>query len=227
MLFKMLLEKAVDELIRLRFRDVEDFVLLQDSAYKHELLYRYYEFHGMYREAANHMYFLAHFDGDMSIHDRTKFLQQAVSSATRACEFSTAPTSNGVVAANGLSTTSYADFLREVQDELAVAGFQYEAFEALRTELDALRDEMQQSPNTVDRNMLTSCEEATAKLQLQLVSISELFNDICLPFKLWELALCLIHYSGLEAPDAAKKLWRSLIYRYVCSHESRKTFILI
>jgi hypothetical protein len=76
----------------------------------------------------------------------------------------------------------------------------------------------QSNPSSMELNVssfnLNALEEMIKKLENELFTISNLFNDVSLPFKLWELGLCLIHYSGLNAPDAAKKLWRSVIYRY-------------
>ncbi len=55
--------------------------------------------------------------------------------------------------------------------------------------------------------------QTVLKLQWKLVTISELFNDIALPRKLWEICLLLLHATHTDNPQLALKLLRSIIYR--------------
>ena len=51
--------------------------------------------------------------------------------------------------------------------------------------------------------------------RLRLLPITELFHEICLPYKLWDLCLLILHVSKHEDSELVNKLWRSLIYRFV------------
>ena len=84
---------------------------------------------------------------------------------------------------------------------LTVVGYQLDAYQVIK----ALRDN-QDDAFLIDGAVLS-------RLEKRLLPISDLFNEVTLPCHLWDLALCLLHHSGLEAPDAVRKLWKSIIYR--------------
>ena len=53
------------------------------------------------------------------------------------------------------------------------------------------------------------------RLQVNLLSIMELFHEVCMPYRLWDVALMLLNTAKVEDDDLVAKLWRSLIYRIV------------
>lgn len=101
---------------------------------------RYYVYHGMYEQAANHVYTLAHSDDDLNIETRLKYLKQAYESTACLSELPPFVSDTSKVIAliensveenrntsgnsiNGtVNTAAYSDFLREVQDEIVIAG---------------------------------------------------------------------------------------------------------
>ena len=56
-------------------------------------------------------------------------------------------------------------------------------------------------------------ESNVYRLKYKLLTISELYHDICVPYKLWDISLLLLHASKSGDLDLVAKLWRSLIYR--------------
>ena len=66
------------------------------------------------------------------------------------------------------------------------------------------------------RRPLDLLEMAVQRTRLRLLSITELFHEVCLPYKLWDLCLQLLHASKHEDSELVARLWRSLIYRYCC-----------
>ena len=64
------------------------------------------------------------------------------------------------------------------------------------------------------RKPLDLMERAVARAHYKLLTITELFHELCLPYKLWEVCLLLLHVSKHEDPELMSRLWRSLIYRY-------------
>lgn len=53
------------------------------------------------------------------------------------------------------------------------------------------------------------------RLQYRLLGIMELFHEICMPYRLWDVALMLLNTAKVEDDELVAKLWRSLIYRIV------------
>ena len=218
MVYKTLVNTDFEKLIEIQSADIPVFLSKPDMQhFNPHLLYRYYESRGMYKEAANYMYTLGHSEEPIPVESRLKYLQLAVDSATRVCEFpyeQLSQTQQQISATTITTTTTvdnnlmdsqmaYSDFLREVKDEVIVIGYQIEAYH-----------DIQARRNILDMN-LSEINRLIHIIEKKLLSISELFNDILLPFNLWTLALCLLQHSGLDAPDAVKKLWKSIIYRFV------------
>ncbi len=82
--------------------------------------------------------------------------------------------------------------------------------------LKVLRDELLSESNSLlirNANYLGDLNNTIYLLESKLIPISTLFNEIALPYNLWGIALCLLHHSGLDAPDAVRKLWKSILYR--------------
>jgi hypothetical protein len=51
------------------------------------------------------------------------------------------------------------------------------------------------------------------KLQNSLYSISDLFNTITEPYKLWEYSLIIIYLCKYDDLNMIHKLWKSIIFR--------------
>lgn len=64
------------------------------------------------------------------------------------------------------------------------------------------------------RRSLDLMERAVQRCRLSLLPITDLFHEVCLPYKLWALCLLILHVSKHEDGELVAKLWRSLIYRY-------------
>lgn len=64
------------------------------------------------------------------------------------------------------------------------------------------------------RRSLDAMQAAVQRVRFKLLSISELFHEVCLPYKLWDLCLLILHVSKHSDTDLIARLWRSFIYRY-------------
>ena len=63
------------------------------------------------------------------------------------------------------------------------------------------------------RRDLDLMERVVTKANMKLLSITELFREVCLPYKLWDVCLLLLHVSKHDEVELIARLWRSLIYR--------------
>lgn len=65
------------------------------------------------------------------------------------------------------------------------------------------------------RRSLDAMQAAVQRVRCKLLSISELFHEVCLPYKLWDLCLLILHVSKHSDADLIARLWKSFIYRCV------------
>jgi len=72
--------------------------------------------------------------------------------------------------------------------------------------------------NEIQRRQLDNMEKAVRRVQYKLLTITELFHDICLPYKKWDICILLLYSSKNQNVDLIKKFWKSLIYRIVPDH---------
>lgn len=63
------------------------------------------------------------------------------------------------------------------------------------------------------RKQLNHMEGIIFKLSYKLINITELFTEVCIPYKLWDVCLLLLHASKTEDEELVIRLWRSIIYR--------------
>ncbi len=56
-------------------------------------------------------------------------------------------------------------------------------------------------------------KEWVRKLKLKLLTISELFNEVCVTYNMWDMSLRLLQISNTVDEELIAKLWRSFIYR--------------
>ena len=84
----------------------------------------------------------------------------------------------------------------------------------LSNELDAIR--LATSGADAEAIRQKSLLESTVQRMGQhLIDISELYNKITEPYKLWEASLMILAISQHDDPALLAKLWRSVIYRLV------------
>ena len=89
-------------------------------------------------------------------------------------------------------------------------------FSKLNREFQDLESQRQRDPQLFNENQLRSLDalgDIVEQLQWKLFSISDLFNEVALPRKLWEIGLLLLHATRTENAPLAVQLLRSIIYR--------------
>ena len=190
MLFECSLEESSDLIVKLKPSvELEEFLRERDPL----LLFKYYRLHGMYVRAAQHMEQLAKGEEDLDIAVRIEYLNRAVSSASAACDVSATPgyPSGGVVTSMGNMGPRLQDggieeeYLVELEGKREVARFQLLAHQQL--DLD-LRDLESHRPKGIaytesQQSSVDALSAVTVRLQKKLVGISELFNEVAMPYK--------------------------------------------
>ena len=191
MLFECLLLEDTEVLIKLRpSGDLEEFLAEKDPI----LLYKYYRLHGLFVQAAQRMDQLSRAEDDVDILVRIEYLNRAVSSASAACDVTTA----GGVGVGGAGSEYQGglivgvrggmeeEYLVELEGKREIARFQLLAFEHLDQDYQDLESHRSKSRTPYSASQKKSMETLSAvavRLRLKLVGISELFNEICLPYK--------------------------------------------
>lgn len=163
------------------------------------LLYKYYRLHGLYVQAAQHMDILARTESDIDISLRIEYLNRAVSSASAACDV-TVPNEVGTLVQGSQKMPSQGtngiveEYLVELEGKREIARYQLTAFELLDRDfrdLESQRPKIHSSYSEGQRKSMEALSAVTVRLHFKLVGISELFNEICLPYKV----LCRLHFS--------------------------------
>jgi hypothetical protein len=184
LLFECFLAADTEILVKLKpSAEMEDFLREKDPI----LLYRYYRLHAQYVQAAQHMDQLARSDDDVDIMVRIDYLNRAVSSASSACDVSsgvqnTVGGGSRMVQRGGVEE----EFLVELEGKREIARFQLLAYEHLDRDFQDLESHRSKSHTPYSEGQKRSMEvlsAVTVRLHLKLVGISELFNEICLPYK--------------------------------------------
>ena len=91
-------------------------------------------------------------------------------------------------------------------------GFQSLAEVQLSNDFNFSRS-VKNSYNENQMRKLQRMEQSANRLKYKLLTITELYNDICEPYRFWDISLLLINASKLDNAELIAKLWRSLIYR--------------
>jgi uncharacterized protein (DUF488 family) len=97
-----------------------------------------------------------------------------------------------------------------------IAGYQEEAAQQLADQLAAYGNvtaAVRARYNESQRRSLDALEKAVQKVQHKLVPISELFHEVCMPYKLWDVSLLILNASKHDDVELIARLWRSFIYR--------------
>ena len=193
MLFECLLVEDTEALIKLRpSGELEEFLAENDPV----LLYKYYRLHGLFVQAAQRMDQLSRTEDDVDILIRIEYLNRAVSSASAACVVTTVGGVGGPRArargeyqgglTAGLRGGMEEEYLVELEGKREIARFQLMAFEQLDQDFQDLESHRSKSRTPYSASQKRSMETLSAvavRLRLKLVGISELFNEICLPYK--------------------------------------------
>jgi hypothetical protein len=155
---------------------------------------------------------LARNEEDTDIALRINHFQKAVASAEKAIAYLHG-SKNEKIAAQLM-----ADSLSDLKDTLEIAVFQQQALMKLAAEFDSYNYTTPASRarySDSQRRPLDLMEQAVVTCRFKLLSITELFHEICSPYKLWDVCLLLLHASKHDDSDLVGRLWRSLIFRYV------------
>jgi hypothetical protein len=64
------------------------------------------------------------------------------------------------------------------------------------------------------RRSLDLLERAVQRVANKLLPITELFHDVCMPYKLWDVSLLILNASKHDDAELIARLWRSFIFRY-------------
>lgn len=158
-------------------------------------------------KATNLMSGLARSDQDVEISARIAHLHRAVASAEKAVACGT----------SAAECQRMSEALLDLKDTLDIALYQQQALAKLAEEFAGYNYTSSSNRNRYSegqRRSLDLMEEAVRRSRFLLLPITDLFHDICLPYKLWDLCLLILHVSKHEDGDLVAKLWRSLIYRY-------------
>lgn len=75
------------------------------------------------------------------------------------------------------------------------------------------KEHKQQSLNSETERQYKLFGDNIHKLQYSLYSISDLFNSITEPYKLWEYSLIIIYLCKYDDMNLIQKLWKSIIFR--------------
>jgi len=150
---------------------------------------------------------LARSEENVEIGIRIAHLHKAVASAEKAvaCSISSA------------ECQRVSEALLDLKDTLDIAVYQQQAHAALADEFAGFSNSSSSRAGYTDgqRRSLDLLERAVQRSRFCLLPITELFHEICLPYKLWDLCLLILHVSKHDDSDLVAKLWRSLIYRYL------------
>ena len=214
MLFECFLLECSDFLIKLRpSGSLEEFLRDKDPM----LLFKYYRLHGQYIQAAQHMDRMARTEDDVDISLRIEYFDRAVSSASAACDASvgaaTASQFNeigynqrnfGNNSLLGLQSQRYSgrgsaggggleeEYLVELEGKREISRFQLMAYEQLHLdyqdlELHRPKGTGMESYSDSQKLSMETLSAVIVRLQKKLVGISDLFNDIAMPYKVSEI----------------------------------------
>jgi hypothetical protein len=224
LLFTRLYDDAQEQLLSVRSQAVAAFLNERNT----NLLYSYFERHGEFVQASSLMSSLAREDCDKDIAERIQCFIKAIASGERV--MAALGHSGGVGGKSGADAISstlltmnppsagvFSEYLVELKDLLEIAEYQQSAHSTLAYDLQQSKEELARSGggSAATLNQIAQLERTVGTLKTKLIDITQLFSVVCLPYKLWEICLKLLHASNSEDPDLTARLWRSLIYRTV------------
>lgn len=158
---------------------------------------------------------LAHSDEDTDINQRIGFLTRAITSASQAA---TLPPPSNFKDLNQEVIAHYSlDKLQDLKEKLQIAELQRNVFLVLSEEFNEIssftRAQATQSSSSETERQYKLLADNIQKLQFSLFAISDLFNSITEPYKLWEFSLIIIYLCKYDDLNLIQKLWKSIIYR--------------
>jgi hypothetical protein len=164
---------------------------------------RHYEYNEEYSKGSALMASLAQSELSVAISLRVEYLRSAVSSASLAMRHPTVVIKHSntpfSVTASSSSDTPLAPY-DLYKDMLDVAIVQQAVYESLIS-----------SP--LSQVYPAQSHPIIHRVHTQLMTISDIFNLVTQPFKLWDFSLLLLQISKHEDLELMNRLWRSIIYR--------------
>jgi hypothetical protein len=108
-------------------------------------------------------------------------------------------------------------YLLELEGKRNIACLQLMAYEQLSSDYGSLQGQRHNGEEAHSR-CIQSLGIVIRKLQTKLLSISELFNDVSMPYRLWDVCLLLMHTTHTHNPQLGLKLIRSIVFRIIPDH---------
>jgi nuclear pore complex protein Nup155 len=102
--------------------------------------------------------------------------------------------------ADATSKIGVGELLHDLEEKMEVARVQLQIVEALSS--------LAAKGGSHNRNEINA---ALAKLNSDLLEISQLFQDFAEPYNLWECQLSILHCAGHNDPMMVEKMWENII----------------
>lgn len=137
---------------------------------------------------------LAQSERSLAIQLRVEYLRSAVASASMALRQTTSSSSHSIMS---MSSIPSHDIYKDLYD---VAVIQQTVYETITS------SPYSQLYPAVSHPIIH-------QLHMQLMTISDIFNQVTQPFHLWDLSLLMLQTSKHEDNEMIQRLWRSIVYR--------------
>ncbi|PKA52217.1 hypothetical protein AXF42_Ash010113 [Apostasia shenzhenica] len=202
-------------------RELETPIPLSQTKYL-DLLSRFYVMKRQHFLAAHVLYRLAERQctdtaGAPTLEQRRQYLSNAVLQAKTACSTASSSTTMRNTVDDGL--------LDMLEAKLVVLRFQIrikEELESVARKVEGQQGSSESLSNdpfphgnlVLDANMVRNAKDKAKELELNLKSITQLYNDYAVPFQLWEICLEMLNfanYSGDADSNIVRETWARLI----------------
>ncbi|WOK93164.1 nuclear pore complex protein [Canna indica] len=186
------------------------------------LLAKYYVLKQQHLLAARVLYTLAErqctdSEETPTLHQRLQYLSNAIIQAKSASSTIGSISSNSAIDDDGL--------LDMLEAKLAILHFQIrikEELELIASKVERMPGSSESVPNdpfprsnlVIEDDIARSAGEKAKELSLELKSITQLYNDFAIPFKLWEICLEMLNfanYSGDVDSKIVRETWARLL----------------
>jgi len=184
-----------DTLLKIKSVHLENYLKKKakqiDNFATYDLLWMYYEKNGDFRSAAQILSMLAEkYSTEIDLYRRIEYLSRAIVSM-KSCQ-SNVSKSYHVKDADLVKTSG--EFLHELEEKMDVGKIQLQILENLQ--------KMQSNP---------SIENAISRLNVELLDISNLYEEYADRFDLPECKLAIIYSAGHYEPILVENLWEAII----------------
>ncbi len=144
------------------------------------------------------------FSTEINLQQRLEYLSRAIM-CVKSGEVSGTASGGGSRGAFG----GVGELLHDLEEKMEVARVQLMIVEALQQQQeqpddgDGRRQQQQQQQGDV--------QEALARLNSELLDISQLYQDFAEPFHLWECQLAILHCAGHHDPPLVQSMWENIL----------------